>query len=102
MEVIEKLCDCITDEIKDIEKYSKLAIELKEKYPQIADILYQISTQEDKHQEMLHNAVEQIISEHRKEGSAVPDSMELLYNYIHKRDICDYEKAIRFQQMYKK
>lgn len=34
-----------------------------------------------------------LIEQTKKEGKAVPDSM---------MDFCEYEKALRFQQMYKK
>lgn len=38
----------------------------------------------------------------KKEGKAVLDSMMDFYEYLHKCHIYKYEKAIRFQQMYKK
>lgn len=49
-----------------------------------------------------NTAVTNLIEQTKKEGKAVPDSMMDFYEYLHKRHICEYEKALRFQQMYKK
>lgn len=47
-------------------------------------------------------AVTNLIEQTKKKGKAVPDSMMDFYEYLHKRHVCEYEKALRFQQMYKK
>ena len=51
---------------------------------------------------MLHTAIINLIEQTKKEGKAVPDSMMDFYEYLHKCHICEYEKDLRFQQMYKK
>lgn len=43
-----------------------------------------------------------MIEAYKKEGKAVPDNMMDFYEYLHKCHVCEYEKALRFQQMYKK
>ena len=102
MKIIGELSEMIEDEIGDIEKYAKAALELKESHPDIADTFYKISIEEDHHREMLHTAVTNLIEQTKKEGKAVPYSMMDFYEYLHKRHVCEYEKALRFQQMYKK
>lgn len=49
MKIISELSEMIEDEIGDIEKYSKAALELKESHPDIADTFYKLSIEEDHH-----------------------------------------------------
>ena len=102
MEIIEKLCNKIEDEIDDIKDYAKMAVELKDSYPNLAETLYKISTEEDKHREMLHTAVIELFQNTKNEGKTIPDGMEAFYEYVHKRHTRAHEEALCFQQMYKK
>ena len=54
MKLIKSLEELIEDEIHDVKKYAKMATELKAEYPQLAQTLYTISTQEDGHQALIH------------------------------------------------
>ena len=49
MKLIRDLEEMIEDEIHDIKKYAKMAVELKPQHPALAQVLYTISTQEDSH-----------------------------------------------------
>ena len=101
MELIKKLSEHIEDEIADMECYAKLAIEVKEEYPVLAESLYSISTQEENHMKILHEKTEAIIKKYRETNGEVPSDMMVIYEYLHKRHIEEYEKAKRYQQMYK-
>lgn len=61
MKIIEKLTDRIDDEIGDIKHYAIMAAEVKESHPGLANVLYNISVQEDTHQAALHAEVVKLI-----------------------------------------
>lgn len=101
MKIIKKLEDLIEDEICDIKKYAKMAAELKEEHPALAQVLYNISTQEDAHQAALHVEVIKIIENHRRTHGQPPAEMMAVYEYIHNRHIEKHAEAKRYQDIYK-
>ena len=80
MELLEQLSDWAEDELSDVTKYSEEAMEVKEKHPELSDTLQQIASQEEKHYEMLMNALENIAE--KKELSS---DEKAVYCYIKKR-----------------
>ena len=80
MELLEKLSDWAEDELSDVTKYSEESMEVKEKHPELSDTLQQIASQEEKHYEMLMNALENIAE--KKELSS---DEKAVYCYIKKR-----------------
>jgi hypothetical protein len=101
MKLIKELEELIEDEIHDIKKYAKMAVELKPEHPQLAQVLYTISTQEDSHQQALHNEVVKIVEQHRKEHGEPPAAMMAVYDYLHKRHVEKLAEARRYQEMYR-
>lgn len=101
MKLIRELSEMIEDEVCDIKKYAKMAVEVKEDHPQLANVLYTISTQEDGHQQMLHNEVVKIIAEYRKEHGEPPAAMLAVYDYVHKKHIDKLAEAKRYQEIYR-
>lgn len=101
MKIIRELEEMIEDEIHDIKKYAKMAAEVKDEHPTLAQALYTISTQEDTHQAMLHNEVVKIIEEHRRMHGEPPATMMAVYDYLHKKHIEKLAEARRYQEMYK-
>jgi rubrerythrin len=101
MKIIKELEELIEDEVHDVKKYAKLAVELKHEYPSVAQVFYNISTQEEGHQAMLHGEVVKLIDAHRRTHGEPPESMMAVYNYVHKRHIERMEEAKRYQEMYK-
>lgn len=101
MKLIRDLEELIEEEVCDIKKYAKMAAELKEEHPQLAQVLYTISTQEDGHQQMLHTEVVRIIENYRKKHGEPPAAMMAVYEYVHKKHIDKMAEARRYQEMYK-
>ena len=101
MKIIRELEEMIEDEIHDIKKYAKMAAEVKDEHPTLAQALYTISTQEDTHQAMLHNEVVKIIEEHRRLHGEPPAAMMAVYDYLHKKHIEKLAEARRYQDEYK-
>ena len=101
MKLIKKLEELIEEEIHDVKKYAKLAAELKAEYPQLAQALYTISTQEDSHQATIHNEVVKIIEDYRRKNGEPPQAMMAVYEYIHQRHIENLAEAKYYQDIYK-
>lgn len=102
MKLIRDLQELIEDEIHDVKKYAKLATELKDEYPALAQTLFNISVQEDGHQAAIHNEVVKLIEEHRRTHGDPPATMMAVYEYLHKKSIDKLAEARLCQEMYKK
>ena len=100
MEIIKKVVEKIDDELIDAEKYIKCAYRVEEEYPQLADTYYQLSLEEMKHVTMLHEQVVKIIEDYKKDHP-VPESMQMLYDYLHERQIKWAAKIKAKQEEYK-
>ena len=101
MKLIRDLEEYIEDEIQDIKKYAKMATEVKNDYPTLAQVLFNISAQEDGHQAAIHNEVVKIIEEHRRNHGEPPAAMMAVYDYMHKRHIEKMAEARRYQEAYR-
>ena len=102
MKLIRTLEEYISEEISDIKKYARLAADLKAEHPTLAQVLYNISTQEDAHQAALHNEVVKIIEEHRRNHGEPSAVMKALYDYEHQKHIDNLAEARMYQEIYKK
>lgn len=101
MKVIKVLSHKIKDEICDAKDYAKLAIQYKDEYPELSRTLYNISTQEMEHMNLLHNEVTVMIRKYRENQGEPPADMLAVYEYLHNEQI---EKALEvktLQAMYK-
>jgi hypothetical protein len=101
MKLIKELEELIEDEIHDVKKYAKMAAELKAEHPGLAQVLYNISTQEEGHQAMLHAEVTKIIEAHKRAHGEPPAAMLAVYDYLHKRHIEKMAEARHYQDIYK-
>lgn len=102
MKIIKLLEELIEEEIHDVKKYAKLAVEYKDEHPALAQVFYNLSTQEDNHQANLHTEVVKIIEEHRRTHGDPPAAMMAVYEYVHKKHIDKLAEARTYQDMYKK
>ena len=101
MKLIRDLEEMIEDEIHDIEKYAKMAAQVKDEHPALAQVLYNISVQEDAHHAALHNEVVRIVEEYRRTHGEPPAAMMAVYEFMHKRHIDKIAEVRRFQDIYK-
>ena len=101
MKIIHDLEELIEEEIHDVKKYAKMAAKLKPEYPGLAQVLYNLSTQEDSHQAALHAEVAKIIDAYKKSHGAPPVEMQAVYDFIHKKHIDQLAEARRYQDVYK-
>lgn len=94
------MCDYIDEELHDAEKYIKRALGVKEDYPDVAELMNMLSSEEMKHMNLLHNQVVKLIENYRKSEGEPPASMLAVYDYLHQKFI-DHAKEIKvMQQMY--
>ena len=100
MKQIERFMEQITDELEDTKDYAKWAAEIKEKWPDVAETLYTISTQEYKHATMLHEAVLKIKERRSSEGS-LPDGAAQFCEYMNEKHIDMMADAKAYQDIYK-
>jgi Mn-containing catalase len=97
MTIIKDLVDMIEDELEGAEHYIKYALTNKAEMPQLSDVLYEISTQEMRHVNMLHDEVARIIKNHRERHGDPPAAMLAIYEWQHEKSI-DKAKEIKILQ----
>jgi hypothetical protein len=101
MKLIKYLEDAIEEEIEGVKGYAKKAAELKDEHPNLAQVLYNISVQEDAHQAALHNEAVKVIEDYRRNHGEPPAAMMAVYEYVHQKHIDALAEARRYQDVYK-
>lgn len=100
MEIIRRISEKIDSELEDAEKYIKCAYKVEEDYPELADTYYKLSLEEMNHVALLHEQVVRIINDYKREHE-VPEAMQVLYDYLHQRQIKWAAKIKAKQDEYK-
>lgn len=100
MKIIKQMCEYIDEEIHDAEKYIKKALEVREEFPEVAELMNLLSGEEIKHMQMLHNSVVKVIENYRKNHGEPPVEMMAVYNYLHEKYIEEAKEVKILQQMY--
>lgn len=101
MEIIKTIEELIEDEIHDQKHYAKLATKVKQEHQMLAQVLYNISTQEEGHAAALHNEAVKLIEHYRKEHGNPPPAMQAVYDYLHERHMEKAAEARHYQEVYK-
>lgn len=101
MKVIRMLSEMIDEELEGAERYAECALEHKEDYPSLANVLYEISTQEMRHVNMLHDEVVSLIKHHRERHGEPPAAMMAIYEWEHEKQIKRSKEVKILQSQYK-
>jgi hypothetical protein len=100
MKSIRELSDNIAEEIDDAEKYILLALEYKEKDPELAKLYYSLSADELGHSIKLHTSAVKEIEMYKQEKGEPPADMMAVYEYLHKKNIEHTNKVRMYQSQY--
>lgn len=87
MKEIKELSEMIEEELEGAKEYAKHALKLRESDPTLAKTFYDISMDEVKHVNLLHEEVKKIIEKHRKDHGEPPEPMMAVYEYLHQKHI---------------
>ena len=103
MKIIKKLCDLIDEEIHDGRKYAKLALEHKDEDMALGEMFYNLSLEEMRHMNTLHNAVVKAINTIKAEKAGDPriEGMQVVYDLLHERSINKAKEVQILQGMYR-
>lgn len=101
MKIIEILSEKIEEEICDAKSYIEMALKYKDEFPELSRTLFNLSSQEMEHMNMLHNEVTAIIKKYRETQGEPPAEMLAVYDYLHKKQIEKSAEVKMMQSMYR-
>lgn len=100
MKIIKCLSELIQDELSDTEKYIELALKYEDEDKETAKLFDDLSNEEMKHMQRLHDRVTAIISSYRSKNGEPPESMLAVYNYLHEKQIERAKEVKILQDMF--
>ena len=101
MKIIKELSDMIEEELEGAENYAKKAIMYKVDNQSLADVFHEISGQEMRHVNMLHEEVVKIIKAHREKHGEPPIAMMAIYEWQHEKQIEKAKEIKMLQSQYR-
>ena len=101
MKEIKELTEMIEEELEGACDYAKRAVELKDSAPNLAKTFYDISLDEVRHINLLHEEVKRLIETHRREHGDPPAPMMAVYEYLHSRHIEKANEIKTYQSQYR-
>jgi rubrerythrin len=101
MKIIKELSEMIEEELDGAEHYAKCALKHNEDNPALANVFYEISTQEMRHVNMLHEEVVKLIRTHREKHGEPPAAMMAVYEWEHNRQIERTQKIKILQNQFR-
>lgn len=101
MKIIRCVTEKIEEELHDAESYIDLAIEYKDVDEGTADLFAELSAEEMKHMNMLHEQVKALIDDYKENSGEPPKVMMALYEYMHSKHAADAMRIKVKQGMYK-
>ena len=94
MKIIRCLSEKIQEELEDADAYIDLATAWKDEDEEVAELFYELSTEELGHVDKLHAQVTAEIEEYRRTEGDPPEGMKELYDWMHKKNL---EEAMRIR-----
>lgn len=101
MKIIKEIVEMIEEELEGAEHYAECALRHKLDHPSLADVFYEISTQEMRHVNMLHEEVTKLIKTHREKHGEAPEAMMAIWDWQHKRHIESAKEIKILQNQYR-
>ena len=101
MKTIKEISEMIEEELEGAENYAKNACYYKEVNPELAKTFYDISLEEMRHVDILHERVVELIERHKRDHGEAPAPMQAIYDFLHQRDIEWATKIKLYQSQYK-
>lgn len=101
MKLIKELSEMIEEELDGACEYAKDALKYKDDHPALAKAFYDISLDEVKHINMLHDETKKIIEAHRREHGEPPAPMMAVYEYLHDKHIDKLNHIKAYQMEYR-
>ena len=100
MKIIKEISEMIEEELEGAEHYVECALQYKADNPSLADVFYEISTQEMRHVNMLHEEVVKVIKSYREKHGEPPETMMAIYDWQHERQIKKANEIKMLQTQY--
>lgn len=101
MKIIKEIMEQMADEIEGAGEYIDYALKYKDTDKVLAEMYYNMSMQELKHHDELHNQVVRMITDYRKEHGEPPAPMQAVYDWEHEKAIAKAKEVRTAQAMYK-
>lgn len=101
MTIIKKLSEMINEEVEGAEHYAKCAVKYKDENPTLAKTFYDISVDEMRHVNLLHDEVVKLIEEYRKANGEPPAAMMAVWEYMHEKQIEETNEVKQYQNQYR-
>lgn len=97
MWIIQELSEMALEECEGADHYISRALELREKYPKLADLLHKLSAEEMQHVSALQDMAQAMIEEYKKDKGEPPADILAVHNYIHRKQL-ECEAQIKAKQ----
>ena len=101
MKIIRCLTEKVEEELHDADAYIELAMAWKNEDEDVANLFYELSTEEMKHVDMLHAEVADQIKVYIEENGEPPKGMKSLYDWMHEKHMETAMKIKVKQGMFK-
>lgn len=101
MKEIKELIEMVEEELEGACDYAKRAVELKDSSPNLAKTFYDISLDEVRHINLLHEEVKRLIEAHHREHGDPPAPMMAVYEYLHSRHVEKANEIKTYQAQYR-